>query len=116
MAEHFFGHLRLITDPETGRCRTVWAMLIVLCHSRHCFLWPMHLQKLEDVIAGLKAAWAFFGGMPQYLVTDNLPAAVVGPDSLSPVLTRGFLEYAQHRGFIVDSARTGHPKDNRLSQ
>ena len=23
-----------------------------LCHSRHCFLWPMRQQKLEDVIAG----------------------------------------------------------------
>ena len=49
--------------------------------------------------------------MPQYLVIDNFPAAVVGPDPLNPVLTRGFLEYAQHRGFIVDPARTGHPKD-----
>jgi len=26
-------------------------------------------------------------------------------------MTRGFLEYAQHRGFIADPARTGHPKD-----
>ena len=69
----------------------------------------MHQQKLEDVIAGLEAAWAFFGGMPQYLVIDNFPAAVVGPDPLNPVLTRGFLEYAQHRGFIVDPGSEGPP-------
>ena len=111
VAEADFGRLGMITDPETGRRRTVWAMLIVLCHSRHCFLWPMHLQKLEDFIAGLEAAWDFFDGKPQYPVIDNFPAAVVGPDPLNPVLTRGFLEYAQHRGFIVDPARTGHPKD-----
>ena len=76
-------------------------MIIVLCHSRHCFVWPMQLQKLPDVIAGLEATWAFFGGMPRYLVIDNFPAAVVGTDPLHPVLTRGFLEYAQHRGFIT---------------
>ena len=111
VAESGFGRLGMITDPETGRRRAVWAMVIVLCHSRHCFLWPMHQQKLEDVIAGLEAAWAFFGGMPQYLVIDNFPAAVAGPDPLDPVLTRGFLEYAQHRGFIVDPARAGHPQD-----
>ena len=111
VAESDFGRLGMITDPETGRRRAVWAMIIVLGHSRHCFLWPMHHQKLEDVIAGLEAAWAFFGGMPQYLVIDNFPAAVVGPDPLNPVLTRGFLEYAQHRGFIVDPARKGHPQD-----
>ena len=88
-----------------ARRRRVWAMVVVLCHSRHCFLWPMHLQKLEDVIAGLEGAWAFYGGMPQYLEIDNFPAAVVEPDPLNPVRTRGFLEYAPHGGFIVDPAR-----------
>ena len=71
----------------------------------------MQRQTLEDVIAGLESAWAFFGGMPQYLVIDNFPAAVVDTDPLHPHLTRGFLQYAQHRGFIVEPARKGHPKD-----
>ena len=111
VAEADFGRLGLVHDPETGRRRTVWAMVIVLGHSRHCFVWPMPSQKLEEVIAGLESAWAFFGGMPRYLVTDNFPAAVVDPDPLHPRLTRGFLEYAQHRGFITDPARVRHPKD-----
>ena len=59
-------------------------------------------QKLEDVITGLESAWAFFGGVPRYLVIDNFPAAVAGPDPLHPHLTRGFLEYSQHRGFVAD--------------
>ena len=111
VAEADFGRLGLIPDLETGKRRVVWAMLIVLCHSRHCFLWPLHQQTLPEVIAGLEAAWAFFGGMPRYLVIDNFPAAVMGPDPLHPRLTRGFLEYAQHRGFFVDPARVRHPKD-----
>ncbi len=111
VAEADFGRLGLINDPAMGKRRVVWAMVIVLCHSRHCFVWPMVQHKLEDVIAGLEAAWAFFGGMPHYLVIDNFPAAVVGPDPLDPHFTKGFLEYAQHRGFIADPARTGHPKD-----
>ena len=111
VAEVDFGRLGLIHDPETGRRKAVWAMVIVLCHSRHCFVWPTSSQKLEDVIAGLEAAWAFFGGIPQYLVVDNFPAAVAGPDPLHPRLTRGFLEYSQHRGFVADPARVRHPKD-----
>ena len=111
VAEADFGRLGMIPDPATGKRKAVWAMIIVLCHSRHCFVWPMQSQKLEDVIAGLEATWAFFGGMPKYLVIDNFPAAVVGTDPLHPMLTRGFLEYAQHRGFIPDPARAGHPKD-----
>ena len=111
VAELDFGRLGLIHDPETGRRRTAWALIVVLAYSRHSFVWPTFSQKLEDVIMGLEAAWAFFGGIPRYLVIDNFPAAVAGADALHPRLTRGFLEYSQHRGFITDPARVRHPKD-----
>ena len=110
-AELDFGRLGLVHDPETGRRRTAWALVVVLAYSRHSFVWPTFSQKLEDVIQGLEAAWAFFGGVPRYLVIDNFPAAVAGADALHPRLTRGFLEYSQHRGFIADPARVRHPKD-----
>ena len=84
VAELDFGRLGFIHDPETGRRRTVWALIVVLAHSRHSFLWPTFSQRLEDVIAGLEAAWAFFGGVPRYLVIDNFPAAVAGADALHP--------------------------------
>ena len=111
VAELDLGRLGFIEDQETGRRQAVWALLVVLAYSRHCFLWPAYGQKLDDVIAGLEAAWAFFGGIPKYLVIDNFPAAVAGADALHPRLTRGFLEYSQHRGFITDPARVRHPKD-----
>ena len=59
-----FGRLGYVQDPETGRRYTAWALLVVLAFSRHSFLWPTFSQKLEEVIAGLEAAWAFFGGIP----------------------------------------------------
>ncbi len=111
VAEMDFGRLGLIEDPATGRCRVAWALIIVLTYSRHSFVWPTFSQKLVDVIEGLEAAWAFFEGVPNYLVIDNFPAAVAGPDPLHPRLTRGFMEYAQHRGFISDPARVRHPRD-----
>ena len=49
--------------------------------------------------------------MPRYLVIDNFPAAVAGADALHPRLTRGFLEYARHRGFITDPARVRRPRN-----
>ena len=114
VAELDFGRLGFIQDRETGRRQAVWALLVVLTHSRHCFVWPAYGQKLEEVIAGLEAAWKFFGGIPKYLVIDNFPAAVAGADALHPRLTRGFLEYSQHRGFITDPARVRHPKDKPI--
>ncbi len=114
VAELDFGRLGYIQDQETGRKRAVWALLVVLTYSRHSFVWPAYGQKLEDVIVGLETAWAFFGGIPKYLVIDNFPAAVAGADALHPRLTRGFLEYFQHRGFITDPARVRHPKDKPI--
>ena len=111
VAEMDFGRLGLIEDPATGRRRVVWALIIVLTYSRHSFVWPTFSQKLVDVIEGLEAAWAFFEGVPKYLVIDNFPAAVAGVDPLHPRLTRGFLEYSQHLGFISDPARVRHPRD-----
>jgi len=106
-----FGRLGYLIDPESGRKRLVWALLVVLASSRHSFVWPLWYQTLEEVIAGFEAAWAFFTGIPRTLVLDNFPAAVVGPDPLDPQLTRGFLEYSQRRGFLADPARPYHPKD-----
>ena len=54
VAEADFGRLGMITDPTTGRRKAVWALIIVLSYSRHCFVWPMYSQQLEDVIAGLE--------------------------------------------------------------
>ena len=84
VAELDFGRLGYIHDQETGRRRAVWALLVVLTYSRHSFLWPTYGQTLEDVISGLEATWAFFGGIPKYLVVDNFPTAVAGADALPP--------------------------------
>lgn len=111
VAEMDFGRLGLVWDSHTGRRRVAWALVIVLTHSRHCFVWPLFQQQLVDVIEGLETAWAFFQGIPKYLVLDNFPAAVGGVDPLHPRMTRGFLEYAQHRGFICDPTRVSHPRD-----
>ena len=111
VAELDFGRLGLIPDPESGRRRTVWALIVVWRYSRHCFVWPTTSQTLHAVVEGLEAAWAFFEGVPRYLVIDNFPAAVAGADALHPRFTRGFLEYARQRGFITDPARVRRPRD-----
>src|SRR6266540_2698792 len=111
VAEFDFGRLGHLVDPDTGKRQLVWALVVVLPYSRHSFVWPLVHQTLQAVIEGLEAAWRFLGGVPQRLVLDNFPAAVAGYDPLAPRPTRGFLEYSQARGFLVDPARVRHPQD-----
>lgn len=56
VAKMDFGRLGLMDDPESGRRRVVWALIIVLTYSRHSFVWPTFSQKLVNVIEGLEAA------------------------------------------------------------
>jgi transposase len=98
MAEVDFGRLGLIWDPQSDRRRQAWGMITVLGYSRHEFLWPLFSQQLTDIIEGLEATWAFFEGIPRYLILDNFPAAVVGPDPLNPRLTKGFLRWTPKFG------------------
>jgi transposase len=45
------------------------------------------------------------------LVPDNTPAVVASTDPVNPKLTVGWLDYAQHCGFVTDTARVRHAKD-----
>ena len=111
IAEMDFGRLGTLVHAETGARQTVWALAVVLPFSRFAFVWPVVHQTLDEVIAGLEATWRFFNGIPKRLIVDNFPSTVAGPDALEPRLTRGFLEYSQARGFLVDPARVRHPRD-----
>ncbi|HET8658253.1 MAG TPA: hypothetical protein VFM55_04545 [Micromonosporaceae bacterium] len=53
------------------------------------FVWLTFTQTLDALIAGCEAAWPFFGG----------------------VFRVGWLDYAQHCGFVTDPARVRHAKD-----
>lgn len=95
----------------TGETRKLHGLLCTAGHSRHQFLWVCLSQGLDDVIEGLEAAWAFFGGVFPIVLPDNMKAIVKKADPVSPQFTEGFLEYAQARGFEIDPARVGKPKD-----
>ena len=64
VAELDFGRLGLIWDPNASRRRVVWALVIVLVYSRHCYVWPLFHQQLSDIVEGLEAAWAFLSQKP----------------------------------------------------
>lgn len=110
LAEIDFGRLGLVPDPERGGQRVAWALVVILVHSRHQYVHVTHSQKLADVIDGLEDAWAWFGGVPQRVVLDNLKAAIGKADRYDPVVQRTFDEYARHRGFVVDAARSRDPQ------
>jgi transposase len=106
-----FGKMGLLFDPVSGRRRTVHALIFTAVYSRHMFVWLTCSQTLESLIAGCEAAWVFFGGVFRVLVPDNMSAIVADADAVNPRLTVGWLDYAQHCGFVTDTTRVRHAKD-----
>jgi transposase len=110
LAEVDFGRLGYLYDAQADKKRLVHALIVTLVHSRHQYVYLTHTQKLDDLISGMEEAWEFFGGVPNRVVLDNLKAAVTKPDRYDPSFQRTFEQYAQHRGFVIDAALSGHAK------
>jgi transposase len=94
-----------------GQDVKLFALVCVAAFSRYAFVWPCLGLRLSDVIDGLEAAWAFFGGVFPVVIADNPKPLVIRADPLAPTMNEAFLEYTQVRGFLVDFARVRRPQD-----
>lgn len=106
-----FLELGWFTQRGSGKRLKMHALLCTAGYSRHQFVWPCLEQSQDEVIAGLEAAWRFFGAVFPVMICDNLKAVVEVPDPVAPKLTRSFIEYAQSRDFEVDATRSRKAKD-----
>ena len=106
-----FGLMGTMHDPETGRTRRLYALIVTLCFSRYQFVWPTWEQTTAAVCAGLDEAWNFFGGIVPRIIPDNASSMVSRADPLGPTIVEAFADYAQARGLFIDAARVESPKD-----
>jgi transposase len=102
----------LALEPDVfGRRRRFRAWIFTAVFSRHRFVYPCFAETTKSAIEACEAAWAYFGGVFAVVIPDNTKVIVNKADPLRPLINEAFLEYAQSRGFTVDPARAGHPKD-----
>jgi len=106
-----YGQLGRWPDPVTGKLRTVWAFVMVLCCSRHLFVRPVLKLDQRAWTECHVAAFEFFQGVPARLVPDNLRTGVDKPDLYDPKINRSYAELAAHYGCLIDPARSRKPRD-----
>lgn len=94
-----------------GGKRKLKAWIFTATRSRHRFVYPTLSETTADAIEACEAAWRFYGGVFRVLLPDNTSAIVDEARNLGAQIQQTFLEYSQSRGFVVDPARAGHPKD-----
>jgi transposase len=105
-----FGSVGWQWDGKEGRRRRAWAFVMTLSWSRHQYVECVFDQKVETFVRCHERAFAWFGGVPERVVIDNLKAAVLVHDLHDPVLGEPYRRFAQHYGFIISPNRPRTPK------
>jgi transposase len=105
------GWMTHLEPDSSGKRRRFRAWIFTPVVSRYRFPYPCLAESTETGIEACEAAWEFYGGVFKTVVVDNTRAIVHKADALEPRLSRTFLEYAQARGFHVDTTRVRSPRD-----
>ena len=107
----FSGMTVGITDQETGEVTQAEVFVATFGASSYTYFEAVPSQQLSDWIAAHIRAFRFFGGLPKFLIPDNLKSAVTTADRFDPVLNRTYQRFAAHYKLGVMPARSRKPKD-----
>lgn len=105
------GWMTHFLPNDVGKRRRFRAWIFTSVLSRHRFVFPILSESTATAIEACEAAWEYFRGVFRVVIVDNTKAIVQTADPLSPKITIAFLEYAQARGFVIDTTRVRKPKD-----
>ena len=107
----YAGDTLPITDRETGEVCQVQIFVATLGASSYTYAEAQPSQEMPHWIGGHVRAFAFFGGVTEIIVPDNLKQGVNHPSRYEPDMNQSYLELAQHYGVAVIPARVRRPRD-----
>lgn len=107
----YAGQTVPVTDPKTGELRQAQVFVAVLGASNYTYCEATFAQSLPDWIGAHERAFAFFGGVPEIVVPDNLKSGVIKAHRYEPDLNPTYQDLALHYGVAIIPARVKRPRD-----
>lgn len=107
----YSGQTAEVIDPTTGEVREAQIFVATLGASNYTYAEATWTQTLPDWTASHVNACAFFGGVTEIWVPDQLRSAVSGPHRYDPEINPTYHELGQHHGVTIIPARPRKPKD-----
>ncbi len=121
MRQHHIAGERVFVDyagdtievvcPDTGEVRQAQIFVGVLGASSYTYAEATWTQGVADWIGAHVRMLAFFGGVPEQLVSDNLKAGITKACFYEPRVNRTYADLAAHYGTAVIPARPYKPRD-----
>jgi transposase len=107
----YAGHTLPVIDPTTGELRDAQLFVGTLGASNFTFAELTWTQSLPDWIGSHVRMYAYFGGVPQLTVPDNLKSGVRHACYYDPDVNPTYLDLARHYGTTILPTRTAAPRD-----
>jgi len=107
----YAGQTMPVVSRLTGEIREAQIFVAVSCASNYTYAGATWTQSLSDWIASHQKAFAFFGGVHELIIPDNLKSGVTSPCRYEPLLNTTYQELANHYGTAIVPARVRKPKD-----
>lgn len=112
----YAGQTILIFNPHTGEVHEAEIFVGVLGASNYTYAEAQESQELPNWIGAHVRMFAFFEGVPDVVVPDNLKAGVTHPCRYEPDLNPTYQDLAQHYGTAVIPTRVRKPKDKAKAE
>jgi len=96
-------------NPKTGKLKRPRLFVMTLRFSRRSFRKVVWNSSQETWAKLHEEAFRYFGGVPQYIVLDNLKEGVIKADIYEPALNPVFAAMLAHYGSVADPARVCDP-------
>ncbi len=107
----FSGLTMPIHNAKTGEIHKAQIFVSVLGASGYTFVHAVMSQNTEDFIECHNEAFAFYGGVPNQVVPDNLKAAVILNRNKKVKLNESYADMGRHYGVAIVPARPYKPQD-----
>ena len=107
----YAGQTMPVIDRTTGEVCQAQIFVAVLGASNYTYAEATWTQSLPDWIGAHTRAFAFFGGVPNIVVPDNLKAGVTRAHRYEPDVNPTYQDMAAHYGVAVVPARAHKPRD-----
>jgi transposase len=105
-----FGYAGRMIHPDTRKLRKTWAFVMTLSWSRHQYVEFVFDQKVETWLRMHRNAFAFFDGVPERVVIDNLKAGIARACWDEPQAQQAYRECAEHYDFLITPCRVRTPE------
>jgi transposase len=107
----YAGQTVPIVCAQTGEFKSAQVFVAVFGASNYTYCEATWTQTLPDWLSAHVRAFAFFGGVPQIVVPDNLKSGINKACRYDPVINRNYQQLASHYCTAIIPARPAKPKD-----